>query len=383
MVLRRMVVDAVLVEGRSVREVATAFGRSKSWVHDLVTRYRLEGDAALEERSRRPVSSPRRTSEATEEAIIRLRKELSELGADAGPQTIAWHLEQLDGASPSPATIYRILARRGFITPEPRKRPKSSYVRFEADQPNECWQADVTHWTLADGTDVEILNFIDDHSRLILVADVRRVTKGPDVLTTYETACRRWGIPASVLTDNGAVFNGASRGGITAFEVVLGRAGVVYKHSRPYHPQTCGKVERWHQTLKGFLAKRDPATSIAELQGQVDAVVDYYNERRPHRARGRITPAAAYAARDKAQPGMSGMDPHFRIRHDKVDVGGKVSLRFGNRMLHLGVGRPWRGTRVRLYIAGDDIRVVSEDGELIAQTTIDLTKGYQKMRKPQ
>ena len=382
MVLRRMVVDAVLVEGRSVREVATAFGRSKSWVHDLVTRYRLEGDAALEERSRRPVSSPRRTSEAVEEAIVRLRKELSELGADAGPQTIAWHLEQLDGTSPSPATIYRILARRGFITPEPRKRPKSSFVRFEADQPNECWQADVTHWALADGTDVEILNFIDDHSRLILVADVRRVTKGPDVLTTYETACRRWGIPASVLTDNGAVFNGASRGGITAFEVVLGRAGVVYKHSRPYHPQTCGKVERWHQTLKGFLAKRDPATSIAELQGQVDAVVDYYNERRPHRARGRITPAAAYAARDKAQPGMSGMDPHFRIRHDKVDVGGKVSLRFGNRMLHLGVGRPWRGTRVRLYIAGDDIRVVSEDGELIAQTTIDLTKGYQKMRKP-
>jgi len=382
MVLRRMVVDAVLVEGRSVREVATAFGRSKSWVHDLVTRYRLEGDAALEERSRRPVSSPRRTSEATEEAIIRLRKELSELGADAGPQTIAWHLEQLDGASPSPATIYRILARRGFITPEPRKRPKSSYVRFEADQPNECWQADVTHWTLADGTDVEILNFIDDHSRLVLVADVRRVTKGPDVLATYATACQRWGIPASVLTDNGAVFNGASRGGITAFEVALGRAGVVYKHSRPYHPQTCGKVERWHQTLKGFLAKRDPAASIAELQAQVDGIVEYYNERRPHRARGRITPAAAYAARDKAAPGMSAIDPHFRIRHDKVDVGGKVSLRFGNRMLHLGVGRPWAGTRVRLYIAGDDIRVVSEEGELIAQTTIDLTKGYQNMRKP-
>jgi transposase InsO family protein len=328
------------------------------------------------------MSSPRRTSETVEAAIVQLRKELGDLGADAGPQTIAWHLEQLHGTSPAPATIYRILARRGFITPEPRKRPKSSFVRFEADQPNECWQADVTHWALGDGTDVEILNFIDDHSRLVLVADVRPVTKGPDVLATYEKACGRWGVPASVLTDNGAVFNGTSRGGITAFEVALGRAGVVYKHSRPYHPQTCGKVERWHQTLKGFLAKRDAARSITELQGQVDAIVDYYNERRPHRARGRITPAAAFAARDKAVPGVA-VDPHYRIRHDKVDAHGKVSLRFGNKMLHLGVGRPWRGTRVRLYIAGDSVRVVSEDGELIAETTIDPSKGYQRMRKPQ
>ena len=382
MVLRRMVVDAVLVEGRSVREVATAFGRSKSWVHDLVTRYRLEGEAALEVRSRRPTSSPRRTSETVEEAIVRLRKELCDLGADAGPQTIAWHLEELHGSSPSPATIYRILARRGFITPEPRKRPRSSFVRFEADQPNECWQGDVTHWELRDGSDVEILNFIDDHSRLVLVADVRRVTKGPDVLATYQKACERWGIPASVLTDNGAVFNGTSRGGITAFEVALGRAGVVYKHSRPYHPQTCGKVERWHQTLKGFLAKRDPARTIGELQRQVDAIVEYYNERRPHRARGRITPATAFAARDKATPGMSEVDPHYRIRHDKVDADGKVSLRFGNKMLHLGVGRPWRGTRVRLYIAGDYVRVVSEEGEFLAETTIDPSKGYQRMRKP-
>jgi transposase InsO family protein len=382
MVLRRMVVDAVVVEGRSVREVASAFGRSKSWVHDLVTRYRAEGDAALEERSRRPVHSPRRTSDDVEEAIVRLRKDLCDLGADAGPQTIAWHLERQRGSSPSPATIYRILARRGFITPEPRKRPTSSFIRFEADQPNERWQGDVTHWALEDGSDVEILNFIDDHSRLVLVADVRRVTKGPDVLATYAKACQRWGEPASVLTDNGAVFNGTSRGGITAFEVALGRAGVVYKHSRPYHPQTCGKVERWHQTLKGFLAKRPPARTIVGLQGQVDEIVEYYNEQRPHRARGRLTPAAAFAARDKAVPGMPGVDPHYRIRHDKVDGAGKISLRFGNKMLHLGVGRPWKGTRVRLYIAGDEIRVVSEDGELIAATTIDLAKGYQKMRKP-
>ena len=382
MVLRQMVIDAVLIEGRSVREVAVSFGRSKSWVHDLVVRYRLEGDAALEVKSRRPATSPARTSDTVENEIVRLRKDLEDIGADSGPQTIAWHLHRLHGASPSPSTIYRILARRGFVNPEPRKRPKSSFIRFEADQPNERWQADVTHWALADGADVEILNFIDDHSRLILVADVRAVTKGPHVLQTYDKACERWGVPASVLTDNGAVFNGTSRGGITAFEVKLGRQGVVYKHSRPYHPQTCGKVERWHQTLKGFLAKRDPATTIPGLQAQVDAVVEYYNEQRPHRARARMTPAEAYAARDKAKPGMAEVDVHYRIRHDKVDGDGKVSLRYGNKMLHLGVGRGWSGTRVRLYINGADIRVITEDGELLGETTINPAKGYQRMRKP-
>jgi transposase InsO family protein len=382
MVLRRMVVDAVLVEGRSIREVALLYGRSKSWVQDLVTRYRSEGEAAFELRSRRPKRSPARTAESLEDEIVALRKELVDLGADAGPETIRWHVLQRHGAAPAASTIYRILSRRGFITPEPRKRPKSSFVRFEADQPNECWQADVTHWALADGSDVEILNFIDDHSRLILVADVRKVTKGPDVLETYEEAWKRWGIPASVLTDNGAVFNGTSRGGITAFEVALGRQGVLYKHSRPYHPQTCGKVERWHQTLKGFLAKRAPAATIPELQAQLNEIVSYYNECRPHRARDRLTPLAAYEAREKAVPGKAQLDEHHRIRHDRVDNHGKVSLRFGNKMLHLGVGRAWGGTRVRLYIAGADVRVVTEDGELIAETTLDLTKGYQRMRKP-
>jgi len=134
---------------------------------------------------------------------------------------------------------------------------------------------------------------------------------------------------------------------------------------------------------QGIPGQTGPGRSITELQRQVDGIVEYYNERRPHRARERTTPAAAFAARERATPGMQGVDPHFRIRHDKVDAAGKVSLRFGNKMLHLGVGRPWRGTRVRLYIAGDDIRVVSEEGELIAQTSIDLSKGYQKMRIPQ
>ena len=153
---------------------------------------------------------------------------------------------------PSVSTIYRVLRRRGFVTPEPRKRPRASYIRFQGDLPNECWQSDMTHWQLADGTVVEILTFLDDHSRLALACELFVTVKAGDVRSTFQRTCEHYGVPASVLTDNGAIFNGRSRGGRTGFESDLLGLGVLCKHSTPYHPQTCGKVERWHRTLKGF-----------------------------------------------------------------------------------------------------------------------------------
>ena len=169
----RYLVDAVVVEGRSIREVARAHGVSKSWVSALCVRYRAGGYEALTARSKRPHTSPRRVSDDTENTIITMRKHLAEAGFDAGPHTIHFHLSKQVTPTPSVSTIWRVLKRRGFIVPEPKKQPKSSFIRFEAELPNECWQADVTHWALADGTDVEILDFIDDHSRVIVAADVR------------------------------------------------------------------------------------------------------------------------------------------------------------------------------------------------------------------
>lgn len=185
MSLARYVVDAVVIDGRSVRQVARTHGVSKSWVALLVTRYRNGGYEALEPRSRRPRTAPKRVPDETEDAIVALRKTLGELGVDAGAETIAWHLERQGMPAPSAATIWRVLKRRGFINPQPAKRPKASYIRFEAALPNECWQADVTHWALADGTDVEILDFEDDHSRLIVAAAARVVTKTADVVDTF------------------------------------------------------------------------------------------------------------------------------------------------------------------------------------------------------
>lgn len=377
MQLARYVVDAVAVGGQSIREVARAHGVSKSWVAVLVARYRQGGYEALEARSKRPHTVANRTPARVEDEIVRLRKWLIEEGLDAGPETIAWHLERRGQAVPSASTIWRVLVRRGFVSPEPKKRPTCSYARFEAALPNQRWQADVTHWTLADGTEVEILDFIDDHSRLVVAARATYRTKTHDVVEAFRQAGETWGFPASVLTDNGAVFYGAYRKGRTAFEVELEARGIVHQHSRPYHPQTCGKIERFHQTLKLYLARRRPAGSLRTLQAQLDRFVELYNTRRPHRARGRLTPLEAYRARDRAAPGCPPGTTHFRVRTDRVDNQGSVTLRHASKLLHIGVGRRFAGTPVRLYVADLDVRIVTLDGEVLRHLEIDPNRLYQ------
>ena len=286
---------------------------------------------------------------------------------------------------PAVSTIWRVLTRRGFVTPQPRKRPKGAGTRFEADQPNERWQADITHWHLADGTGVEILNIIDDHSRLDLCRKARATTTGPDVLAGFRPTFRSHGIPASVLTDNGAVFTGKPRrGGRVALEIELDLLGVRLHHSRPYHPQTCGKVERFHQTQKKWLAAQPPAATLAALQRQLDRFRGYYNTIRPHRALGRRPPQQAYDARPKARPAKPSIPAHYRVRRDKVDPGGTITLRYDSRLRHIGLGREHSGKRVLALIADLYIRVVDADtGELLRELDLDPTKDYQPLgRKP-
>jgi transposase InsO family protein len=244
----RLIITAVVVEGRTKSEVARDYDVSRYWVQQLVQRYLAEGEAAFEPHSRRPHSSPHAVPAGVEDEIVRLRKELSRQGLDAGADTIRTHLARrthrsqtstMPSPPPSVSTIWRILDRRGFVTAQPQKRPRSSWRRFEAEQPNQRWQADTTHWRLGDGTPVEILNLLDDHSRLALACVPRRAITGPDVVGAFGDAFVRWGIPASVLTDNGAVFTGRPRrGGRVALEIELGRLGVRFDHSRPNHPQT-------------------------------------------------------------------------------------------------------------------------------------------------
>jgi transposase InsO family protein len=377
--LARYVVDAVVVEGRSYREVARAHGVSKSWVGKLVGRFRAGGYPAIEPRSRAARRIPHRTPDALEDEIVALRKELAELGVDAGAQTIHYHLGTRHEAVPSVSTIWRVLRRRGFVTPQPHKRPRSSWIRFEAQLPNECWQSDVTHWRLGDRTEVEIVNFIDDHSRLAVAARVLGTATAPQVLRVFRAAGERWGLPAALLTDNGCVYTTWHRGGPNVMQTELLALGIEFRHSRPYHPQTCGKVERFHQTMKAFLARQPPAGSIAELQTQVDRFVAYYNEVRPHRARERRPPRVAFEARDRARPSgpMIRVGTGVRVRRDRIDNNGKVTLRHRTRMHHIGVGHAHKGKRVIMLVDGLDVRVVSQDGELLRQLTLDPTRDYQ------
>jgi transposase InsO family protein len=383
----RLVITAVLVEGRSQSQVARDYGVSQGWVSRLVKRYTAEGDIAFEPRSRRPHASPTRLPQTTIDLIIDIRCALAGKGLDAGPHTIAWHLEHHHQVRVSPATISRYLARAGLVTPEPAKRPRSSCLRFEADQPNECWQSDFTHWPLADGTGTEILTWLDDHSRLALSVTAHRRVTGPIVLAAFRAAVARYDAPASTLTDNGMVFTtrfSGGRGGRNGLETELRRLGITQKNGKPNHPQTQGKVERFQQTLKKWLARQPPAATLAELQAQLDAFCIIYNHQRPHRSlRRQATPATIYAARPKAIPGERTSDTHDRVRRDRIDSTGVVTLRHHGKLHHIGIGRTHARTHVIMLIQDLHIRVINAaTGELLRELTLDPAKDYQPTGRP-
>jgi transposase InsO family protein len=373
---QRVIVEAVL-SGKSQSEVARLYGISQPRVSQLVAAWRAGGWDALEPKSRRPHSNPNATPPHVVDRILALRADLITGGCDAGPHTIAGILEDEMPTPPGVTTIWRILTRAGAITPEPRKRPKRSCIRFEADLPNECWQADFTHITLADGTDTEVLLFVDDHSRYLISATAHTRVTGPIVVAAFRSACTCHGTPQSTLTDNGFVFTTRFRGGPNGFEVLLANLGVAQKNGSPNHPQTQGKVERLNLTLKNWLDARPRAANLTQLQELLDQFTDYYNNHRKHRSLNRRKPADVYTARAKATPEHN-TPGHFRIRDDTVHAGGSVTLRRGGRMHHIKLGMEHAGTPVRMLIHDLHVIVINRDtGEIIRELTINPDKDSQ------
>ena len=395
MSLTRLLITAVVVEKRPVPEVAAQYGVSRSWLYELLARYRTDGDGAFEPRSRRPKTVPTALAASTVELIVELREKLSATGMDAGPDTIVWHLANHHGLTVSRSTVCRYLARRGLVVPEPKKRPKSSYIRFQAELPNQCWQADFTHYRLTrpdgrPGADSEILSWLDDCSRYALQVTAHHRVTGPIVLAEFRQTVAAHGIPASTLTDNGMVFTtrlSGGKGGRNGFEKELRDLGVTQKNSRPNHPTTCGKVERFQQTMKKWLTAQpnQPAT-CADLQALLDRFVDEYNQRRPHRSlEHRATPATVYTTRPKAAPddGARAADSHDRVRRDRVDKAGKITLRHGGRLYSIGIGRTHTGTRVIVLVQDLDIRIIdAATGELLRELTLDTSQRYQGTGRP-
>ena len=382
----RLVITAVLIEGRSQSQVARDYGVSQSWISRLIARYTLDGDAAFEPRSRRPHTSPTRLPQATIDLIIALRTELTGKGLDAGPHTIAWHLQHHHRLEVSVASISRHLHAAGLIQPSPHKRPKSSYIRFAAEQPNERWQADFTHWWLKRGNHAEILCWIDDHSRYAISVTAHMRITTPIVVDEFTKATQHHGIPYSTLTDNGMVFTtrlAGGRGGRNRFEHELRRLNIHQINSTPNHPTTCGKVERFHQTLKKWLTARSRATTITELQTQLDTFIDEYNHRRPHRSLPHnATPATIYNSRPKADPATR-IDTHNRVRTDRVDQAGSITLRHNGRLHHIGIGRIHHRTRVLILVHDLNITIINAaTGEVLRELTLDPTRDYQPTGAP-
>ena len=378
--LANYAVNAVLAEGRSVRVVAAATGTSKSWVQRHVQLFRDGGEEALEPRRRGPRRPPALTAPEVEDEIVWWRKHLDDAGFDAGARTIRYHLSQAHQSVPSLSTVHRVLRRRGLVVDQPQKRPRSSWVRFEAALANECWQSDMTHWHVGEEK-VEILHFIDDCSRAVLSSKVLRTATAPDTIELFYATTATWGLPACVLSDNGAIYTAAYRGASTGLEIDLAALGIDFKHGKPYHPQTQGKIERYHQTLKKWLCANDEFDSLGALQRGVDFFAGYYNEIRPHQAHGR-PPLAVYKERDKASPSIEGqvVSPTTKVRRDRVETHGTVTLRHRSKLHHIGVGRAHKNERVLMLVADLDVRILDTEGTVLRHLTLDPSKDYQPIR---
>jgi transposase InsO family protein len=340
-------------------------------------RYRDEGLAGLEPRSSAPATSPKRTAPAVEEAVVALRKELEGAGLDAGAGTIQWHLGRrgMDDV-PSVATIWRILVRRGFVVPEARKRPKASWQRFEAAAPNELWQADATYWVIATGR-IQILTFLDDHSRVVTGCEALGSATAEATWEAFCAAVRAWGLPRGHLSDNGVNFSGRLRGFEVSFEVNLRAAGVRPITSRPFHPQTCGKVERFHQTLKRWLRRQPLAADLAELQAQLDGFIAYYNASRPHRGIGRLTPLERWSATPPAVNVGIALPGPTRETTVVVRDDGKAVVQ--SWVIHVGVTHAGRPARV---LVDDTDAAIFIEGSLVRRLRLDRSRRYQASGLP-
>jgi transposase InsO family protein len=379
--LRRTIVE-ISLDGLNVREFCRCHRVSPWFFYDLRRRYRAEGEAALALRSRAAKRVANRTRPELEDMIVGLRKQLSQDGLDCGPATIRFHLCQaLDDPAgtrtPSEATIWRVLTRRGFVVAQPKKAPKGSRRRFVAERANECWQIDDTGWALADESPVKIIDVLDDCSRVVVAAKAVRTCSGAAALEAVLAGAALWGLPERMLSDNGPAFR-------DSMAKALGQLGVGYGHSRPYHPQTCGKVERFHQTLKKFLAAQEPAATLEDLQAQIDRFVAYYNHQRPHRGIGRRIPAQVWTDSPKSGPADRPLGTPTAIYYSRATLNGVIStgLHRDNtkpgRTMVINLGRAHAHQPTTTVITGTSCHVFI-DGRLIRQLTLDPTRRYQRL----
>jgi transposase len=389
----RLVLTALFVDRQPPAEVAARYGVHRSWVYKLKARYQAEGEAAFQPRSRRPKTSPTAIPPTTVTLIVELRDKLTTAGLDAGPDTIAWHLTHHHGTTVSASTISRTLTRAGLVTPAPKKRPKSSYVRFAATLPNQTWQADFTHYRLTQpggtpGSDAEVLTWLDDCSRYALSVTAHAPVTGPIVLAAFRTAVTRHGTPASTLTDNGMVFTtrlAGGTGGATPWRPNCDAWAWPRRTPAPTTPPPAARSNASSRPSRSGSppSPSSPAPSPSSKPCSTHSPTSTTTAGRTAPYRTGPPPRPLHQpAQGPTRPSRD-TDTHDRVRHDRIDDSGCVTLGVAGRLHHLGVGRTHARTRVVLLVQDLHVRVVNAaTGELLRELILDPTTDYQPTGAP-
>jgi transposase InsO family protein len=383
MSMRRLKVkamDAALVAGVRIGNVA-AFCRE----HEVSTRtfYRHRARVAAEghwsERSRRPRHSPAMTGAELDAWICKLR---ADLVPDNGAEFIRDRLKQIAADTspawqvPSRSTINRVLDRRNLLQRNPKKRPRSSWRRFAYARPRDCYQIDATEVRLAGDSTVVVFDVLDDCTRLLVACHAAPAQTTTAAITAITTAFTTHGVPAIVLCDNGAVFtHRLIKPGLTQsrFTQTVTTAGARVIHSSPYHPQTCGKVERHHQTLKRWLRQQPPPATLTGLQQLLDTYREHYNTRRAHSAIGRQTPHQAWAnAPSHGSPTTPPAQTDAIVTHPTASKYGQIGA--GGQRFSVGVHR--HGQTLTVIRTNHHIVVYDPDGQPLGHGTLTPGKNY-------
>jgi len=296
---RREFVMLAAGQERGFRQLCRGFGVSRTTGYQWLRRFEKEGDPGLVDRSHRPRESPRKTAAGTEDAILKLRREQPAWGA----RKLRRRLEVLGHWDlPAPSTVHAILLRHGLVDPQESAKHRP-WQRFEHEAPNQLWQMDFKgHFATQRGGRCHPLTVLDDHSRFALGLEACANEKGTTVQQKLTGIFRRYGLPERMTMDNGSPWGSDSEHPFTPLTLWLIRLGIRVSHSRPFHPQTQGKDERFHRTLKVELLERNCFQDVSEAQRRFDPWRNTYNLERPHQALGMEVPASRYRVSARAYP---------------------------------------------------------------------------------
>lgn len=344
---REEFVRLALAAGVNISELCRRFGISRANGYKWLTRFQVEGRDGLADRSRRPRHSPWRTPQPVEAEVLRLRKDSNNAW---GGRKIARVMDKSAFDVPAVSTITEILRRHGKLEPAKDEHP-GSFQRFERAVPNELWQMDFKgHFATADGR-CHPLTILDDHSRYALTISACGNEQETTVRAQLVPVFRRYGLPSAMLMDNGSPWGDAGNQPYTIFTVWLMRLGVRPIHSRPFHPQTQGKEERFHRTLKAEVLNGKSFRDLADCQRAFERWRHVYNYERPHEALAYATPGERYRASALTFP-----ETLAPIEYGTGDIVRKVEsngdISFKGRSLR--IGKAFRGHAIALRPTDED-----------------------------